>query len=1065
MSFDLQTWQRDVSRTLRTASDRLRRAIRDEAPYIVYSTLGGLTLWPLVEATRGGELLPVILALGGVAGGLGGNLIAERIQAWALSSDDVDEEEVIGWVQEQATAQVQVRDALDDVLLKLESVSQAQAGLTADEGRRFHATLQRELATLGNASRYNAVLIGSGSIVQGEGAVGAGAGGFAAGGPVYGPVILGNGNIIGATGTETAEEHARRRYLTHLFRQCNALPLGPLGGEESTDEEITLDKVYIALDTTTSVPLSEEEKRERSGRTFDARGEERRLTALEAALQAPRMVLLGQPGGGKSSFVRQLCAMLAYHHLGGGSALPEDVQRLLPVFIALRDLTPRLRAMDLEAIPEDLRREALAACVRDHLLEGLRRLDASAFEGEFLDRLTRGECLLVFDGLDEVPDDLRVCARRTVQAALSYYQPQRAILTCRVRSYVGDAILPHVVSHTLAPFDRDKIADFCRAWYRAQRDLGRIDAATADDKADDLARAANTEELIELSSNPLLLTVMAMIHQRDHGLPKERVRLYSRAVSVLLGRWHRWILGRPDHEAALGADLVALLRDESRVQRLVERLAYEAHRQRRDSAEAGALTRGRAVMILESPECLGSLDLAGRFLSFVDQRAGILVGEGGAEGHPSHYSFPHRTFQEYLAGCYIAGLPGMAREVWERVREGSDWQLAAQLAAEELHYNDRRGDLALLDLAYRLLPNEPAADVAMMRAALWSGQMAALLGARAIRADTVDPEGGDAYLRRLLPRLIEVMRGDQLTAPERCDAGNALAALGDPRDEVTTLEGMQFCFVSAGPFWMASGKDDELAIKDEKPLHPQDVPYGYWLGRYPVTVAQYREYVQSSGHEPEDADALRGLDNHPVVRVRWQEARSFCDWLTEAWQERGLLPTEWVVRLPTEPEWEKAARGGDKVPTQPFIASAQAGWAESCTPNLSPNGESQRRYPWGKEPDPNRANYDKTGIGSTSAVGCFSAGASPYGVEEMSGNVWEWTGSLWGKNLFDPEHGYPYDPDDGREAPDAGDDVLWVVRGGSFGDDGRYGRCAVRLRLSPYACSDSVGFRVVVAPV
>jgi formylglycine-generating enzyme required for sulfatase activity len=219
----------------------------------------------------------------------------------------------------------------------------------------------------------------------------------------------------------------------------------------------------------------------------------------------------------------------------------------------------------------------------------------------------------------------------------------------------------------------------------------------------------------------------------------------------------------------------------------------------------------------------------------------------------------------------------------------------------------------------------------------------------------------------------------------------------------------------------------------------------YYIARYPVTVAQFRAFVEDSGFQPGDADSLRGVDNHPVVWVRWQEALVYCDWLTQRLREwKGtpeplatLLREEgWVVTLPSEAEWEKAARGS----------------------------EDRRRYPWGSDPDPNRANYTDTDIGSTSAVGCFPSGASPYGVEDLSGNVWEWTRSLWGTGFSEPDFGYPYDFEDGREDLEAGDDVRRVLRGGAFLHDTWYVRCAYRSGYSPNLRYGHRGFRVVASP-
>ncbi|MCB0203137.1 MAG: SUMF1/EgtB/PvdO family nonheme iron enzyme, partial [Anaerolineae bacterium] len=180
-----------------------------------------------------------------------------------------------------------------------------------------------------------------------------------------------------------------------------------------------------------------------------------------------------------------------------------------------------------------------------------------------------------------------------------------------------------------------------------------------------------------------------------------------------------------------------------------------------------------------------------------------------------------------------------------------------------------------------------------------------------------------------------------------------------------------------------SGAEDEEAADREKPLHQVDIPYGYWLGQYSVTVAQWQAFVAASGHRPVDADSLRGVGNEPVVYVTWHEAVAFCGWLTTAWRQAGWLPAGGEVRLPSEAEWEKGARGGVAIAATPLICLA-SNLAEPTAAAVSANLLPQRRFPWGEERTQEAANGETSGVGTTTAVGGFPAGASPYGALDMS---------------------------------------------------------------------------------
>lgn len=540
MTFDLESLKNAAADRLRGIGDRLKRR-SDDAPLLTYGALCGMSLVPLVEAAGAGQLAPVFMALGNIVGGVGANLVANQIQQWADPCGNVDEAQVARWVAEHSS-NTQVIEALDAILEKLDAVEQAKSGMSQEDQDWFLNALRDETERIGNLSRYQAVLRGHGLIAQGEHIVQANNHSLA--------IETVNGNVTFTTiehqvnhtlaPPDSSTERARRRYLTQLRHRCNALPLAAMGSDQDMGEDVSLDQVYIDLDTLPRIKVAEKE-RQAQEIEFD-HDVKRSLTALEAATQSPRLVLLGEPDSGKSTFVRQLAARLATACLGEGDVFAGWDTCLLPLLIILRDLAPRLSSLALDGLAESEQQRRLTGEILDQLASDLDRLDAADLKPDLRDTLIEGKAVLILDGLDEVPEALRELVRRSVHALLHEYpRLQRVIVTCRIRSYSGATVLRNFASHTLAPFDEEKIEKFITVWYNAQVSLKRMDGTKAEERSRDLIQAALEEHLREMSSNPMLLTTMAIIHQRDVGLPRERVRLYSQATQVLLNRWQKGV--------------------------------------------------------------------------------------------------------------------------------------------------------------------------------------------------------------------------------------------------------------------------------------------------------------------------------------------------------------------------------------------------------------------------------------------------------------------------------------------------------------------------------------------
>jgi formylglycine-generating enzyme required for sulfatase activity len=246
--------------------------------------------------------------------------------------------------------------------------------------------------------------------------------------------------------------------------------------------------------------------------------------------------------------------------------------------------------------------------------------------------------------------------------------------------------------------------------------------------------------------------------------------------------------------------------------------------------------------------------------------------------------------------------------------------------------------------------------------------------------------------------------------------------------------------IPAGPFLM--GNDDPAAPASERPQHAVTLP-DFRIGRYPVTVREYAAFINDRKAQPAPAgwfnrESPAGRLDHPVTDVSWHDALTYCAWLGEQTGRRYTLPCE--------AEWEKACR-------HDFSRSA---------PHETTEVVSTNRYPWGVEWAAGRCN---AASGGTMAVTAHGAGASAYGVEDLLGNVQEWTRSLWGRQPGQPDFGYPYDPADGREVADARrlpPLARLVHRGGSFKSAPADLRCTARGNALPDSKIAWRGFRVVL---
>ncbi|MCP4933310.1 MAG: SUMF1/EgtB/PvdO family nonheme iron enzyme, partial [bacterium] len=364
------------------------------------------------------------------------------------------------------------------------------------------------------------------------------------------------------------------------------------------------------------------------------------------------------------------------------------------------------------------------------------------------------------------------------------------------------------------------------------------------------------------------------------------------------------------------------------------------------------------------------------------------------------YGFIHQTLEEYLAGCGLTLLPKekALREILTHLNE-SHWRETLLLGIGVLGIvrKDPHAAGALLE------------EIMQAELPVENRGLGTLLAGQVLR-DVGETGVGRRVFQRIQTTLVETMQDAAVESRRRQEAGLILGDTGWRSDDLNA-----FVAVEPGTFFYGDRK------------RSRTIDYRYWIAKYPVTNAQFARFVEA-GHDEPKYWTDRSLNNPllPIVGVSWNQAQVYCRWLNEKLRAEGfrvlstdglirlIMPDGYEVRLPTEIEWERAARGTDG-----------------------------REYPWNGGFDAARANTRergmerKYGIGAT-AVCTYPQGESPDGVWDMVGNVWEWTKAK-------------------------GSVRSGVVRGGCWSLEQGVVCCACRNRYHPFDLDYDTGFRVVVS--
>ena len=762
------------------------------------------------------------------------------------------------------------------------------------------------------------------------------------------------------------------------------------------DQELeSLDRIYVELEARFEerAGLRGHERVAKADPSQDLTPEpERRMSIRELLGMDPeqhsahditgRWVVLGDPGGGKSTLVRHLASSLAR----------EQTPRWIPVFVSL----PRAMREGASTLFERLERRLARANIPSNGLRSVLESEGRA-----------GRLLLLLDGLDEVPRDDRQDAEALLRTLSERWPQTPIIVTSRPIGYRRPSNEYREIR--LLPFDRDRRVEFLANWFgrrAAEPDRHRAESC--------VARLESDHGLWELSGNPLYLTLMALILEQDNEPARNRSRLYDQVFDLLLEGGHR-----PEPKAI---DNKGAVRDTLRF------LGYGMTQTNRDAAPLEDLERALYSKPADSlreeldrvPEWRRSMRA---FLDDLAERTGIL---GPHDGRDADWRFWHRTLREALA----------SEQLEQRFERDGAQVVLDQARAIEGNESAWAEPFALLTAR---VPDPDELVRSLMEANETLG-LRALATAERLSDDTI-PQllqlSGDiddratVYLR--LPEviddgervllLLDRLRIDQLPVEDLyfldLVAGQVAETWEDLADRSAALRSRLYDHLPEVPtelFGTVVTRDGEVPLWCEIPpgeLHLEDgdsVPIeAFRMAAVPVTNAMYQAFDRR--HEAQGWEGVSDdeLLLHPAVNVSWYQATVFCRWLSARSHHMA------DARLPTEWEWEHACRAG----------SDTTYWSGDSEADLD-------RVGW----------YVENSSSRTHRVG--RKDASPWGLLDVHGNVYEWNDSLW-----NPE-------DEGETSGDRG------LRGGSWGIPAVWARSADRNGFRPGDRDLNIGFRVAL---
>jgi len=794
----------------------------------------------------------------------------------------------------------------------------------------------------------------------------------------------------------TVEMASPAKALRMLLHQTQYIDIRGLQVGSGQARRIPIDELYIPLRATG------EEGPSSPGGTVE----------LREALVKRKLVIVGDPGSGKTTFLQRIAHTLCQTLLGADpdaarNKLGMDGEPPFPIYVRLSDLSAFIRHEE----PDSESRPPMSHHSPEWLVRFLVRTSKEFAWGLpeqfFREKLQAGTAIVLMDGLDEAPTEAdRKALTELLEGVASAYDGCSFVVTSRPKAYAGEVVMNTFDRVRVAPFADSAIDVFIKLWCDC---LFPNAPELAEGHRRDLKEALKARlEIRRMARNPVMLTALAVVYWNQKRIPEQRAELYE-SIITWLSKSRQARPGRLSAERC-----VAML------QRIA--MAMQNHAEGRQIL----VRRHWAAEVIQDEFSAPHTGEAGRsaaerFLSEEELDSGIIVGRG------DDIRFWHLSFQEYLAARTLAGMSESRQQdlILEHVDKllSSEWREMFLLFSGILHRQGAEKVTSLLSWIVR--------EHARGNSLSYKAQVVGLLGEILRELATLEYRYRESEYLAILDEVMKVFRSNvtaDIPVEIRLEVADALGQAGDPRlgpDAWVAIPSSAF-IMGAQDTEPTEPAYDPYTLATEQP--PHQIRLGSFdVARFPLTVQEFRRFVDASGYqnrtfwqqngfgrweEPEGWESQVRYPNHPVVGVSWMEAMAYCQWVGDG------------ATLLTEAQWERVARGTEG-----------------------------RRYPWGNSPPTaDHCNFAGSDFGGTTPVGFFEVGATPEGVYDCAGNVFEW--------CVDGYVGYSESTKGPAGERGGGSGELRVVRGGSFDSSDNFVRAGFRGRYPLDFRSKTVGFRV-----